>query len=72
MHRFLPVLLAIEGARLAERPVHHRPRAAGESKYGLGNRLLPALFDLLAVAWMQRRAIPAQAVRDERPGPRGG
>lgn len=67
MHRFLPILLSIEGARLAERPVHHRPRTAGRSKYGVGNRFFPALLDLLAVAWMQRRAIRVEAARDEGP-----
>jgi len=67
MHRFLPVLLAIEGARLAEQPVNHRPRRTGRSKYGIGNRLLPALADLFAVAWMQRRAIRRRASEQERP-----
>ena len=66
MHRFLPILLALEGARLAEQPVRHRPRSGGRSKYGIGNRLLPALADLLAVAWMQRRAIRQQGVEQDR------
>ncbi len=62
LHRFLPVLLEIEGARLAERPVRHRPRRFGRSKYGVRNRLLPALVDLVAVAWMQRRALRQRAI----------
>lgn len=56
LHRFLPVLLEIEGARVAELPVAHRPRRFGETKYGVRNRLPQALVDLLVVAWMQRRA----------------
>ena len=57
MHRFLPTLLAIEGARLREVEVSHRPRRHGISKYGIGNRLFRGIFDLLAVCWMQRRAL---------------
>ena len=54
LHRFLPILLALEGARIAERPVSHRPRRFGRSKYGVWNRLGPALVDLVAFARMQR------------------
>ena len=55
LHRFIPALLAMAGARIAEIPVHHRPRAAGESKYTNGGRLKEALWDLWAVRWMQKR-----------------
>ena len=55
MHRFLPTLLAMEGARLVEVDVTHRARRYGESKYGVANRLFVGLFDLAAVCWMQRR-----------------
>ncbi|MBY0399584.1 hypothetical protein K2X89_04770, partial [Myxococcota bacterium] len=54
-HRFLPVLLAQEGARIAERPVHHRPRRHGRSKYGVSMRLRVVWADLLGVAWLARR-----------------
>lgn len=57
MHRFLPTLLAMEGARLVEVDVSHRPRRHGASKYGIGNRLFVALVDLAAVCWMQRRSL---------------
>jgi len=57
MHRFLPTLLRIEGARLLEVPVAHRPRRAGRSKYGIGNRLFVGFVDVLAVRWMQSRAL---------------
>jgi dolichol-phosphate mannosyltransferase len=57
MHRFLPTLLRMDGARLTEVPVHHRPRLHGQAKYGIGNRLWRALADLLAVRWMQTRWI---------------
>lgn len=54
-HRFLPILLSLEGARIAERPVHHRPRRHGRSKYGVLMRLRVVWADLLGVAWLARR-----------------
>ena len=55
MHRFLPTLLKMEGARVVEIPVNHRPRRYGVAKYGIGNRVFRALADLFAVRWMQKR-----------------
>ena len=57
MHRFLPTLMRLEGARVKEVPVSHRPRLYGTTKYGVGNRLWRALADLAAVRWMQRRSL---------------
>ena len=74
MHRFLPTLLRMEGARITEVPVSHRPRLRGVSKYGIQNRLWRALADLFAVRWMQRRWIDREAaaeVKDERPAEPG-
>ncbi len=59
LHRFLPTLLRMEGARIVEIPVSHRPRRFGRSKYGIRNRLGQALVDLLVVRWMQRRSLSA-------------
>ena len=55
MHRFLPALMAMAGARIEEIPVNHRPRAAGTSKYTNWGRLKETLWDLWAVRWMQKR-----------------
>ena len=55
LHRFLPALMALAGARIAELPVHHRPRAAGQSKYTNWGRLKETIWDLYAVRWMQKR-----------------
>ncbi|MDZ4200314.1 MAG: glycosyltransferase [Kiritimatiellia bacterium] len=55
MHRFLPALMAMAGARIAEIPVHHRPRAAGVSKYTNWGRLKETIWDLYAVRWMKKR-----------------
>jgi dolichol-phosphate mannosyltransferase len=57
MHRFLPTLMKMEGARVAEVPVHHRPRLHGQPKYNIRNRIWRALVDLFAVRWMQKRWI---------------
>ncbi len=55
LHRFLPTLLKMEGARVAQVPVNHRPRRHGQAKYHLWNRLVGPLLDLFAVRWMQKR-----------------
>lgn len=57
MHRFLPTLLRLQGGRIREIPVRHRPRIHGESKYGIHNRLWVGLADLFAVRWMLERWI---------------
>ena len=49
MHRFIPVLAAAEGFRVAELPVHHRRRTRGHSKYGV-SRFFSGLRDLVRVA----------------------
>jgi dolichol-phosphate mannosyltransferase len=58
LHRFLPVLVHANGAKTRQIPISHRPRTAGRSKYGLFNRLGRGIYDLIAVAWWQRRRIP--------------
>jgi len=57
MHRFLPTLMRMEGAKVKEVPVSHRPRTKGVSKYGTWDRAFSGLRDLLAVRWMQDRKI---------------
>ena len=57
MHRFLPTLLRYHGFSVLEHPVSHHPRTAGKSKYGVANRALRSLKDLLAVRWMRGRLI---------------
>ena len=55
MHRFLPTLFKMEGFSVIEIPVSHHPRFAGQSHYGVWNRLFASFYDLLAVRWMQKR-----------------
>ncbi len=66
LHRFLPILVAGNGSRCREVPVNHRPRVAGVSKYGVWNRLGRGIFDLLGIAWYQRRRIDPVPVEDSR------
>jgi len=57
MHRFLPTLARMEGFRVLEVPVRHRPRVRGKAKYGVWNRVFRALRDTFAVRWMRSRAL---------------
>jgi dolichol-phosphate mannosyltransferase len=65
MHRFLPTLMKMEGARVIEIPVSHRPRIAGNSNYGVWDRAFSGLRDLLAVRWMQDRFIQQDIEEEE-------
>ncbi|HDM08494.1 MAG TPA: glycosyltransferase [Candidatus Omnitrophica bacterium] len=56
-HRFLPTLLKMEGARVIEVEVTHRPRTYGQSKYGIKNRLIKPFIDTLVVAWLKNNRI---------------
>lgn len=53
LHRFLPALAFIEGARIAEIPVRHHPRRYGQSKYGL-DRTFRVAMDLLTIWFMKK------------------
>jgi len=53
LHRFLPALAFIEGARIGEVRVQHHPRRYGNSKYGI-DRTFRVLMDLLTVWFMKR------------------
>jgi dolichol-phosphate mannosyltransferase len=56
MHRFFPALVLREGGTVRSLPVNHRPRLRGRSKYGVLDRLLVGIIDLLGVMWLQQRA----------------
>ncbi|HEY7339221.1 MAG TPA: glycosyltransferase family 2 protein [Bryobacteraceae bacterium] len=48
LHRFIPALAALYGARIAEVPIRNAPRASGGSHYGLG-RTFHVMFDIFTV-----------------------
>src|SRR2546423_2810007 len=56
-HRFLPTLIKLEGFAVTEVPVSNNPRHAGQSHYGVWNRLFKSFRDLLAVRWMKSRRL---------------
>lgn len=53
LHRFIPVLAHLEGARMDETPVEHHARRYGKSKYGIG-RTMRVLSDLLLILFLNR------------------
>jgi dolichol-phosphate mannosyltransferase len=64
MHRFIPISAVHLGYKVVEMQVHHRPRTAGETKYGFGiwQRALPGLIDCFAVRWMSKRRRPTESI----------
>ena len=51
LHRFVPVLAHSRGFRVTEKPVNHRPRVHGNSKYGV-KRFARGLLDLMTVSFL--------------------
>lgn len=64
MHRFIPALIKGMGYKIAEVPTHHRPRTAGVSKYGFGNRAWKATCDMFAVKWLLSRQFQIRIRRE--------
>jgi hypothetical protein len=52
LHRFIPEVASLVGARIAEVPVNDRPRKAGKSKYGSISRTPRVILDLLTVSFL--------------------
>lgn len=57
MHRYFPILMKMQGARIREVKVNHRERGAGESKYGTLDRAMAGIYDLIGVKWLIKRHI---------------
>lgn len=53
LYRFIPVLAANKGYKIAEIPVHHRPREFGVSKYGI-SRFVRGFLDLFTVIFLTK------------------
>ncbi len=53
LHRFIPALLRIEGAKITEMPVRHHPRQFGTSKYNL-SRTFRVIMDLINIRLIMR------------------
>jgi glycosyltransferase involved in cell wall biosynthesis len=52
MHRFIPVMASLVGARIVEMPVTHHRRRFGQSKYGIG-RTVGVMLDLFTVLFLR-------------------
>ncbi len=63
-HRFLPALFQYDGRRVELRPVGHRPRIAGQSKYNNLQRALVGVWDLVGVVWLRTRTTRPTAVTE--------
>jgi dolichol-phosphate mannosyltransferase len=55
MHRYMVALMLREGYEVRFVEVNHRPRVHGASKYGVWDRFVAGLYDLIGVRWLQRR-----------------
>jgi len=53
MHRFIPALAGIEGAKIIEMPVLHHPRKFGQSKYNI-LRTFKVILDLMTVVFLRK------------------
>ncbi len=53
LHRFIPVLAKLQGARITQVDVKHHPRVHGKSKYGL-NRTFKVMSDLVLMVFMRK------------------
>ena len=72
IHRFMPILAQNGGAIVKEMPVAHDPRAAGQCKYGVWNRLGRGICDLLMVALYRRRQLKSIPASEHSEPSRGG
>ncbi|HKM94992.1 MAG TPA: glycosyltransferase [Prolixibacteraceae bacterium] len=53
LHRFIPVLVALEGGTIAQMDVRHHARIHGKSKYGI-NRTLKVVSDLMVMVFLKK------------------
>ncbi len=53
LHRFIPILAHLDGARIAQMDVVHHPRTLGKSKYGFG-RTTKVISDLILLLFMKK------------------
>lgn len=56
IHRYIPALMLREGYQVDFRPVNHRHRQTGQSKYTNLGRLWASVSDLAGVVWLQSRS----------------
>lgn len=65
LHRFLPAMFLLNGYKVNQVPVNHRPRLRGKGKFNLRNRIVRTFDDLMAVRWLRSRWIHYK-IKEER------
>jgi len=56
MHRFIPAVLKIKGFHVGELEINHRPRTAGQTKYGW-KRGVKGIIDMISVWFWHKYAV---------------
>lgn len=62
LHRFIPTILKLQGFSVVETPIEHCARLAGESKYGISNRMWRGIADCFAIRWYARRVFSTERI----------
>lgn len=57
LHRFLPAMVMLQDGTVKQVDIPNYPRIAGQSKFGLRNRLIGPLLDCFAYLWMKKKYI---------------
>ncbi len=60
LYSFMPALAVAAGFRVVEEPVHHRPRAQGNSKYSTASFLFLPIVDFFGLRWFRWRRCRGQ------------
>ena len=63
LHRFLPAMILLQKGTVLQLPIQHFPRIAGESKFGIRNRLLGPITDCFAYLWMKKKYINYEVIK---------
>ncbi|MGC6425173.1 MAG: glycosyltransferase family 2 protein [Lentimonas sp.] len=65
MHRYMAAFMKNAGLKIAEVPVNHRPRHAGNSKYTNWDRALRGIYDLIGVSWLLKRVVKFDVIEQQ-------
>jgi dolichol-phosphate mannosyltransferase len=65
-HRFFATLVRMDGWRVTEVVVNHRPRTAGVAKYGFFDRFFKVIRDAFGVRWLQDKTTVWRAIERRR------
>jgi len=57
LHRFLPAMVMLQNGTVKQVNIKNYPRLAGQSHFGLANRIVGPLLDCFAYLWMKKKYI---------------